>query len=203
MFGEWNRAYGSDGIPAVPVRRSAGGSRRVQARSSPTSTPRSLLVPQRVQAVRRGQPGAAELPDPGLEHLRGLSDQAAAWHEFVSRTRQAGARIRRASLHREGLAHDRRDFPRHVPADRRVDRKVRRAVDPDGVFASDMARRLELVLRNLVDRCCRQPADHSASRRHLRDRAGHRGRVPQARHPLRVVLAALPNDPLREAPSRR
>ena len=49
-----------------------------------------LLVPQRVQAVRPGQPGAAELPDPRLERLRRLPDQARA-QRVPQRTRPAGS----------------------------------------------------------------------------------------------------------------
>ena len=61
---------------AVPVRGADRRRRRVQAHHRRHPTLGALLVPQRVQAVRPGQPGAAELPDPGLERLRGLPDQA-------------------------------------------------------------------------------------------------------------------------------
>ena len=64
---------------------------------------------------------------------------------------------------------------------------VRRRVDPDGVFASDMARRLELL--NGVRRRW-QPSVHPAARRHLRDRAGDRARYQGVAGPDRAGRAA-------------
>ena len=68
----------SSGFRAVPVRGADRGGRGVQAHHRRHPALRALLVPQRVQALRPGQPSAAELPDPRLERLRRLPDQGRA-----------------------------------------------------------------------------------------------------------------------------
>src|SRR5690606_1658378 len=108
------------GLPAIPVRGAAGGRRGVQADPHRHPAQRALLVPQRVQVLRRGQPGAAELPDARLERLPGLPHPARP-ERVRHRTRRARARVRRQALHRQGLAHHRRDLPQDVSPDRRVD----------------------------------------------------------------------------------
>src|SRR5699024_6038210 len=76
---------------------------------------------QRVQAVRPGQQGAAELPDPGLERVRGLRDPPRA-ARVPRRSGPPGARVRRPAVPGEGVAHLRGDLPCDVSAHRRVDR---------------------------------------------------------------------------------
>ncbi len=113
MFGEWNRAFGPAGFGQYQFVVPTDGGRGVQGDHRRHPAIRALLVPQRVQAVRAGKPSAAELPDPRLERLRRLPDQAGP-QRVPQRTRQARARVRRTALHRQGLPHHRRDLPRHV-----------------------------------------------------------------------------------------
>ena len=121
MFGEWNRAYGPAGFLQYQFVVPTDARRGVQEHPRRHPAFRALLVPQRVQAVRPGQPGAAELPDPGLERLRRLPDQAGP-ERVPQRTRQPRPGVRRPAVHRQGFPHHRRDLPRHVSAHRRMDR---------------------------------------------------------------------------------
>ena len=144
MIGEWNRAYGSVGFSAVPVRGAHRGGGAVQGHHVRHPALRALLLPQRVQAVRSGQPGTAELPDPRLERVRRLPDQARA--STSSSTNSTAASSNSAA----GCTPPRTPAPPprcSTPCIPRIDEwiAVRRKVDPDGVFASDMARRLELL----------------------------------------------------------
>ena len=143
MVGEWNRAYGAVGFAQYQFVVPTEAVEAFKRHHVDIQRSRALLVPQRVQAVRAGQPSAAELSDPRLERVRRLPDQARA-QRVPQRTRPAGARIRRPALHRQGLRTTAEMFHAMYP---RIDEwiAVRRKVDPDGVFASDMARRLELL----------------------------------------------------------
>ena len=123
------------------ARRTRGG---VQGHHPDESRRRATTRAQRVQAVRPGKPGAAELPDGRLERLRRLPDQARA-QRVPQRTRPPGARVRRpASTPAKDSRATADTFHAMYP---RIDEWIalRRKVDPTGVFASDMARRLELL----------------------------------------------------------
>ena len=142
MFGEWNRAYGSAGflqyqfvVPTEAVDEFKSIVRDIQAGGHYSF----LNVFKLFGPATR----AAELPDPGLERLRRLPDQGRPGR-VRHRTRPPGTGVRRPAVHRQGLPHHRRTFHAMYP---RIDEwiAVRRKVDPNGVFASDMARRLELL----------------------------------------------------------
>ena len=144
LFGDWNRVYGSRGFLQyqflVPVRRGAGAAPDRRADRGVAARVRA----ERAQAVRRGEPGAAVVPAAGLDDHGRLPDRAGP-APLLRRARRAGARGRRAgSTWRRSRAPPAATFKRGYP---RFDewRKVRDAADPDGVFVSDMARRLELT----------------------------------------------------------
>ena len=131
------------GFPAVPVRGAHRGGRGVQGDHRRHPALRALLVPQRVQALRPRQPSAAELPRSPAGTSAWTSRSRPDWNEFVTELDRQCCSSADGSTP-PGLPHHRRDLPRHVS---RIDEwiAVRRKVDPDAVFASDMARRLELL----------------------------------------------------------
>ena len=102
------------------------------------------LGAQRAEAVRRGQPGAAVVPDAGVDAHASTSRSGRASARFCDELDElvlaAGGRHYLAKESRTTPRAIRRGYPRFDEW-----RKVRDAVDPDGVFASDMSRRLELT----------------------------------------------------------
>ena len=144
LFGDWNRVYGSRGFLqyqfVVPFGAETTLRRLVQRIGGVAARVRA----ERAQAVRRGQPGAAVVPDARLDDHRRLPDRPRA-APLLRRARRARARSGGPAVPGEGVA--RRPRPPSSRGYPRFDewRKVRDAADPDGVFVSDMARRLELT----------------------------------------------------------
>ena len=139
MFGEWNRAYGSAGflqyqfvVPTEAVDEFKSIVRDIQA-----SGHYSFL---NVFKLFGGQPGPLSFPIPGWNICR-LPHQGRPGR-VRHRTRPPGTGIRRPAVHRQDSTAE--TFHAMYP---RIDEwiAVRRKVDPNGVFASDMARRLELL----------------------------------------------------------
>ncbi|WP_219417319.1 FAD-binding oxidoreductase [Pseudonocardia nigra] len=143
LFGDWNRVYGSRGFLQyqflVPFGEEATFRRIVEKiAQSPHASGLNVLK-------RFGQGNAAPLsfPQPGwtitvdFPVSRGL-------HRFCDKLDElvlgAGGRLYLAKESRTSAETFRRGYPRFEEW-----RKVRDAVDPDGVFTSDMARRLELT----------------------------------------------------------
>ncbi len=143
--GEWNRAYGRTGgfvqYQTVVPPRCRGA---VQGCDPGDPGLGTLFLPECVQALRRRQSRPAQLPDGGLERLRGLPDQAGGAGRVLQRTRPPDHGVRRPGLQRQGLPVSAANFHQMYP---RIDEflAVRRRIDPHAVFASDMARRLELI----------------------------------------------------------
>ena len=187
---------------AVPVRGAHRGRRGVQGDHRRHPDSRSLLVPQRVQAVRARQPSAAELPDSRLERLRRLPDQGRP-QRVPQRTRPAGAGVRRPALHRQGHPHHRRDLPRHVPANRRVDcrapqgRSATACSPPTWPDAWSCSRWCAMVLdavgnpQTILLLGGTSEIGLAICERYLRNASA------------RIVLADLPDDPRATTPSRR
>ncbi len=144
LFGDWNRVYGSRGFLQyqflVPF-----GAEQCGRIVEKIGASRHASVPERAQAVRCGKPGAAVVPAARLDDHGRLPDRAGA-APLLRRARRPGGRGRRPALPGEGVPDDRTTFKRGYPRFEEW-RKVRDAADPDGVFVSDMARRLELTGR--------------------------------------------------------
>ena len=143
MIGEWNRAYGPRGFLqyqfVVPLDAQGTFHRIVEqiARSGQVSF---LNVLKRFGAAGRAplsfpQPGWTITVDFPIRHgLAALCDQ------LDEQVLDAGGRLYLAKESRTTAATLARMYPR-------LDewRKLRAATDPDGIFASDLSRRLELV----------------------------------------------------------
>jgi decaprenylphospho-beta-D-ribofuranose 2-oxidase len=142
MIGEWNRAYGSRGFLqyqfVVPLGAQDSFRRIVEqvARSGHVSF---LNVLKRFGAASEAP---LSFPQPGwtitvdFPIRRGLAEFCDRLDEQVL---GAGGRLYLAKESRTSAATLARMYPR-------IDewRKVRAAADPDGIFASDLSRRLEL-----------------------------------------------------------
>ena len=176
-------------LPAVPVRGAHRGGRRVQGDHRRHPALRALLVPQRVQALRPRQPGAAELPHPRLERLRGLPDQGRPG-EFVTeldrRVLQFGGRLYTAKDSRTTADTFHAMYPRIDDglrcAARSIPTRCSPPTWPDAWSCS---------------RWCLTPwvtPDDSAARRHLGDRVGDlralSARRPRPDHPGRPAQRA-------------
>jgi len=143
LFGEWNRVYGSRGFLQyqflVPFGEEPTFRRIVEKIAhSPHASGLNVLK-------RFGKANAAPLsfPQPGwtitvdFPIARGLHRLCDELDELVL---EAGGRLYLAKESRTSAETFRRGYPRFDEW-----RKVRDAVDPTGVFMSDMARRLELT----------------------------------------------------------
>ncbi len=144
MFGEWNRAYGSDGflqyqfvVPPAAVDEFKKIIGDIQA-----SGHYSFL--NVFKLFGEGNRAPLSYPMAGWNVCvdfpikAGLSDFLTG---LDARVLEFGGRLYTA----KDSAHDGADLPRDVPRDRRLDRHPARHRSPTGVFASDMARRLELM----------------------------------------------------------
>ncbi|OOK76267.1 D-arabinono-1,4-lactone oxidase family protein [Mycobacterium kansasii] len=133
----------SGGFSAVPVRDSHRGGRRVQEDHPRHPGQRPLLVSQRVQVIRPGNRAPLSFPIPGWNICVDFPIKAGL-NEFVSeldrRVLEFGGRLYTAKDSRTTAETFHAMYPR-------IDEwiAVRRKVDPLRVFASDMARRLELL----------------------------------------------------------
>ena len=129
-------------LPAVPIRRAVRPRGDVPAMPGDDRQLGTLVVSQRAQAIRRRQPVAAVVSHAWLDFDRRPADRAwarqalrRAGHEVVG----AGGRVYLAKDSRLSAATFRKMYPRLEDF-----LAVRRRVDPEGIFNSDLARRLEL-----------------------------------------------------------
>ena len=158
-------------LRAVPVRlpfgAEDGAARRRVERLSRSG---HAVVPRRAQAVRPGRPRPAVLPVAGLD--------AGAGHPGRPGARPACSTARRAGRRAGGriyLAKDTRLRPELLAAmypGSTSGGRVRRRVDPDGVFTCDLARRLAPCDSTPADRApvALAAARSVAPRRHRRSR---------------------------------
>ncbi len=143
LFGDWNRVYGSRGFLQyqflVPFGEEAA-LRRIAERIAVSRHSSGLNVLKRFGA---GNQAPLSFPQPGwtvtvdLPIAPGLHRFCDGLDELVL---EAGGRLYLAKESRTTGATFKRGYPRFDEW-----RKVRDAADPDGVFVSDMARRLELT----------------------------------------------------------
>ena len=142
IVAEWNRVYGPNGFLqyqfVVPFTE-AETFRTCVAADRALGAP---VVPQRAQAVRPRQPGSAVVPDAGLDADRRPADRGRP-RAALQPTRRAGRRRRRSGLPGQGLPARGGDVPPDVPAAGGLPAGPP-AVDPDRMFTSDLARRLQL-----------------------------------------------------------
>ena len=144
MFGEWNRAYGSAGFLQYQFVVPTGGGRRVQERSSSTSSARGHYSFLNVfKLFGPGNQAPLSFPIPGWNVCVDFPIKPGL-NEFLTeldrRVLEFGGRLYTAKDSRTTAETFHAMYPR-------IDEwiAVRRKVDPNGVFASDMARRLELL----------------------------------------------------------
>ena len=144
MFGEWNRAYGSNGFLqyqfVVPPERSR--SSRTSSSTSRQSGHYSFL--NVFKLFGEGNQAPLSFPIPGWNICVDFPI-APGLDAFVDRTRRAGARSSAAGSTppRTRGPRPRRSIAMYPRIDEWI--KTRRVTyDPTGVFTSDMARRLEL-----------------------------------------------------------
>ncbi|WP_142107410.1 FAD-binding oxidoreductase [Pseudonocardia cypriaca] len=143
LFGDWNRVYGSRGFLQyqflVPFGEEATF-RRIVEKIAASPHASGLNVLKRFGA---GNQAPLSFPQPGwtitvdFPIARGLHQLCEELDELVL---GAGGRFYLAKESRVSAAKFRRGYPRFDEW-----RKVRDAADPEGVFASDMSRRLELT----------------------------------------------------------
>ena len=137
VVGSWNRLYGRPGLRAVPVRRAVR--RRGRAAHGRRAARRlgHAELPRRAQALRCGQPGAAQLPRPGWTLALDMPARRAAWPR-CSTGSTTSCSTPGPPLPRQGRATTPAAIRRGYP---RLDewQAVRAAVDPAGVWASDQA----------------------------------------------------------------
>ena len=144
LFGDWNRVYGSRGFLQyqflVPFGEEAT-LRRIVERIAASPHASGLNVLKRFGA---GNQAPLSFPQPGWTDHGRLPDRVAACtgccDELDELVLDAGGRLYLAKESRTTAATFRRGYPRFDEW-----RKVRDAADPEGVFVSDMARRLELT----------------------------------------------------------
>ncbi|MGH3615719.1 MAG: FAD-binding protein [Pseudonocardia sp.] len=143
LFGDWNRVYGSRGFLQYQFVVPFGAEptvRRIVEKIAASAHSSGLNVLKRF-----GDGNAAPLsfPQPGWTITVDFPI-APGLHRFCTELDElvlgAGGRLYLAKESRASGATIRRGYPRFDEW-----RKVRDAVDPDGVFMSDMARRLELT----------------------------------------------------------
>ena len=142
LFGEWNRAYGSKGFLQyqfiVPL-EAEGEFRRIVQRIADSGHVSFLNV---IKRFGEGNRAPLSFPMPGWNICvdfpikKGLG---AFCNELDARVLEMGGRLYTAKDSRTTAELFAKMYPR-------LDewRKVRHSVDPEGVFASDMSRRLEL-----------------------------------------------------------
>jgi decaprenylphospho-beta-D-ribofuranose 2-oxidase len=143
LFGDWNRVYGSRGFLQYQFQVPFGAEptlRRIVERIGTSRHASGLNVLKRFGAGNQAplsfpQPGWTITVDFPIE--RGLHRFCDDLDELVL---EAGGRLYLAKESRTTGATFKRGYPRFGEW-----RKVRDAADPDGVFVSDMARRLELT----------------------------------------------------------
>jgi decaprenylphospho-beta-D-ribofuranose 2-oxidase len=143
LFGDWNRVYGSRGFLQYQFLVPFGAEaelRRIVEKIGASPHASGLNVLKRFGAGNRAplsfpQPGWTVTVDfpiaPGLHRF---------CEELDELVLEAGGRLYLAKESRTTPATFKRGYPRFVEW-----RMVRDAADPDGVFASDMSRRLELT----------------------------------------------------------
>ena len=143
LFGDWNRVYGSRGFLQYQFLVPSGEEpalRRIVEKIGASRHASGLNVLKRFGAGNQAplsfpQPGwtiTVDFPiEPGLHRF---------CDELDGLVLEAGGRLYLAKESRTTGATFKRGYPRFEEW-----RKVRDAVDPDGVFVSDMARRLELA----------------------------------------------------------
>ncbi|MBB2909786.1 decaprenylphospho-beta-D-ribofuranose 2-oxidase [Streptosporangium becharense] len=139
----WNRMYGSHGLVQYQFAVPFGGEgtlRRVVSRLSTDGVVSFLTVLKRFGP---GTPGMLSFPLPGwtlaLDIPAGWPGLAGLLREFDGWVAESGGRVYLAKDSRMSAASAAAMYPR-LPEWR----KVRDEVDPDGVFRSDLARRLAL-----------------------------------------------------------
>ncbi|GAA0509083.1 decaprenylphosphoryl-beta-D-ribose oxidase [Saccharopolyspora subtropica] len=142
LFGEWNRAYGSKGFLQyqfiVPL-AAEDEFRRIVRRIAESGHVSFLNV---IKKFGAGNQAPLSFPMPGWNICvdfpikRGLGEFC---RELDARVLEMGGRLYTAKDSRTTAETFHRMYPR-------VDefRKIRQSVDPEGIFASDMSRRLEL-----------------------------------------------------------
>ena len=160
LVGEWNRVYGPRGFLqyqfVVPF---GAGDRAPPDRRADRGLAARCPCLNVLKRFGAGQPGAAVVPDAGLDAHRRPARSRPACDRFCDELDELVLERRRPALPGQGLAAHRRD--RSSAGTRGFDewRKARDAVDPDGLFVSDMARRLELSARDV--RACEVTIRHS------------------------------------------
>jgi decaprenylphospho-beta-D-ribofuranose 2-oxidase len=145
LFGDWNRVYGSRGFLQYQFLLPFGEEpalRRIAERIAASRHSSGLNVLKRFGA---GNQAPLSFPQPGWTVTVDFP-VAAGLHRFCDELDElvlgAGGRLYLAKESRTTGATFKRGYPRFEEW-----RKVRDEADPDGVFVSDMARRLELTGR--------------------------------------------------------
>ena len=142
MFGEWNRAYGSKGFLQYQFSTPLNANedlRRILKRVAGSGHYSFLNVFKQMGAGNRAQ---LSFPHPGWLVCLDFPIKAGLGRfcdELDNMVMQIGGRLYTAKDSRTSPENFAKMYPRLEEW-----RKIRRSVDPEGVFASDMSRRLEL-----------------------------------------------------------
>ncbi len=143
MFGEWNRAYGPHGFLQYQYVIPFGQEEAVKESVRMIASSGHVSALNVLKRFGAGNQAPLSFPAPGwtlavdLPVKRGLAELCADLDKLVL---DAGGRLYLAKESRTSAEMIQRMYPR-------IDewRKIRAAVDPNGIFVSDMARRLRLT----------------------------------------------------------
>ena len=146
MVGKWNRLYGRHGFLqyqfVVPF-EAVDTLRTIVTKISDEGDASSA---HRAQADGRRERRPAQLPHSRAGRSRSTSPAGdSGLAELVARPRRARPRRRRAALSRQGLPRHPRGHPRRLSPPRRMEGDPLAGSIPTAVWASDQARRLDLL----------------------------------------------------------